>query len=50
MTVYRSSRNIFVNDDGTNYEVTHHATKLCEFRKSDNQLKLEAGVDTDQSL
>ena len=50
MTVYLASKNIFITDDGTNYEIKHQATKLCEFRKADKQLLLEAGVSTDQTL
>ena len=34
-------------DDGTNYVIYCDGTAVMKIRKSDNQLLLDAGVDTD---
>ncbi len=37
-------------DDGTNITLEIGGTKLFRFRKSDNQLQVQAGIDTDVSM
>ena len=38
---------IYIYDDGTNFNVKTGTTTIAKFRKSDNQLLLDAGVDAD---
>ena len=52
MAVYRSSAKgntsgLSLFDDGTYYCFRIGSTNLYKIRKSDNQLMLDAGVDTD---
>jgi len=52
MGVYRSSARgntsgLSLFDDGTDYCFRHGSTDLFKIRKSDNQLLLDNGVDTD---
>ena len=44
---YFLSADLSVTDDGTNYIISYSGTTLFKIRKSDNQLLLDAGVDTD---
>jgi len=39
-----------VTDDGTYYAMSYSGTTLFKIRKSDKQLLLAAGVDTDETL
>ena len=39
-----------VTDDGTNLDFSYGGVKYFSFRKSDGQMLVSAGIDTDQTL
>ncbi len=41
---------MIADDDGTYVTVSYGATKLYRIRKSDGQMQVEAGYDTDTTL
>lgn len=47
VSLSKTSGGLYVTDDGTNINVYTSGTLRAKFRKSDNQLLLDAGVDSD---